>query len=67
MGLTRKRDLRDGNAVWARYQVPKILGAPLRRSLRAEVVVVGAGISFCITDRCGWDIMKRARHRRVVD
>jgi glycine/D-amino acid oxidase-like deaminating enzyme len=45
MGLTRKRDLRDGDAVWTTYAVPKIWGARLRRSLRTEVVVVGAGIS----------------------
>src|SRR5450755_2436909 len=45
MGLTRKRDLRDGKAVWTTYTVPKIWGAPLRRSLHTEVVVVGAGIS----------------------
>jgi glycine/D-amino acid oxidase-like deaminating enzyme len=45
MGLTRKRDLRDGDAVWTVRALPKIIGAPLRRSLRTEVVVVGAGIS----------------------
>jgi glycine/D-amino acid oxidase-like deaminating enzyme len=45
MGLTRKRDLRDGEAVWTRYAVPKVTGSRLRRSLRTEVVVVGAGIS----------------------
>jgi glycine/D-amino acid oxidase-like deaminating enzyme len=45
MGLTRKRDLRDGEAVWTVYPVPKIAGSRLRRSLRTEVVVVGAGIS----------------------
>ena len=45
MGLTRKRDLRDGDAVWTRFAVPKIVGARLRRSLSTKVVVVGAGIS----------------------
>jgi glycine/D-amino acid oxidase-like deaminating enzyme len=45
MGLTRKRDLRDGDAVWTTYAVPRIRGARLRRSLTTEVVVVGAGIS----------------------
>jgi glycine/D-amino acid oxidase-like deaminating enzyme len=44
-GLTRKRDLRDGEAVWTRFAVPKIVGSRLRHSLRTEVVVVGAGIS----------------------
>jgi glycine/D-amino acid oxidase-like deaminating enzyme len=45
MGLTRKRNLRDGKAVWTAYAVPAIAGARLSRSLRTEVLVVGAGIS----------------------
>jgi len=45
MGLTRKRNLRDGNAVWTAYAVPAIAGARQPRSLRTEVLVVGAGIS----------------------
>src|SRR5450631_131461 len=45
MGLTRKRDLRDGDTVWTTYAVPKIWGARLRRSFSTEVVVIGAGIS----------------------
>jgi glycine/D-amino acid oxidase-like deaminating enzyme len=45
VGLTRKRDLRDGKAVWTTRVLPRIFGAPLRRSVRSEVVVVGAGIS----------------------
>jgi glycine/D-amino acid oxidase-like deaminating enzyme len=45
VGITRKRDLRDGSAVWAAYAPPRIPGVRLRRSLRTEVVVVGAGIS----------------------
>ena len=45
MGLTRKRDLRDGKAVWTAGAVPKIVGVPLRRSLSTEVAVIGAGIS----------------------
>jgi glycine/D-amino acid oxidase-like deaminating enzyme len=45
MGLTRKRDLRDGAAVWTRYRAPRVLGARLRRSVHTDVVVVGAGIS----------------------
>ena len=28
MGLTRKRDFRDGEAVWTAYRVPKVRGAP---------------------------------------
>jgi glycine/D-amino acid oxidase-like deaminating enzyme len=45
MSLTRKRDLRDGKAVWANCRVPAIRGTQLRRSVTTEVVVVGAGIS----------------------
>ncbi|MEO7774916.1 MAG: FAD-dependent oxidoreductase [Steroidobacteraceae bacterium] len=45
MGLTRKRDLRDGKAVWTTYAVPRITGRRLKRSTNAEVVIVGAGIS----------------------
>lgn len=45
MGLTRKRDLRDGDAIWTTYRVPRIVGCRLRRSTHADVVVVGAGIS----------------------
>jgi glycine/D-amino acid oxidase-like deaminating enzyme len=44
-GLTKKRDLRNGTAVWTRYRVPKIHGTRLQRSQRTPVAVVGAGIS----------------------
>jgi glycine/D-amino acid oxidase-like deaminating enzyme len=45
MSLTRERDLRDGSAVWSTYRSPRIDGRRLRRSTRADVVIVGAGIS----------------------
>lgn len=45
MGLTRKRDLRDGAAVWTTYTPPKIFGTRLSRSTHTDVLVVGAGIS----------------------
>jgi glycine/D-amino acid oxidase-like deaminating enzyme len=45
MSITRHRDLRDGAAVWTTYKVPKITGDRLKRSLKTDVVVVGAGIS----------------------
>jgi glycine/D-amino acid oxidase-like deaminating enzyme len=45
VGLTRKRDLRNGDPVWTRYPVPRIAASRLRRSTTADVVVVGAGIS----------------------
>jgi glycine/D-amino acid oxidase-like deaminating enzyme len=44
MSLTRVRDLRGGTAVWAN-RLPGLRGTRLRRSVRADVVVVGAGIS----------------------
>lgn len=45
MGLTLKRDLRDGAAVWTRYRAPGIRGTRLTRSVSTSLVVVGAGIS----------------------
>ena len=45
MGLTRKRNLRTGATVWGLYKRPVITGSRLRRSTRADVVIVGAGIS----------------------
>ncbi len=45
MSLTRTRDLRDGKAVWATYAAPAVHGTRLKRSQRADVVVVGGGIS----------------------
>ncbi len=47
-GLTRQRDLRDGRPVWTGSPVPKIVASSLRRSTRADVVIVGAGISGAI-------------------
>jgi len=48
VALTRKKDLRDGEAVWSSYVTPRIVGTRLRRSTRADVVIVGAGISGAI-------------------
>jgi len=48
VGLTPKRDLRDGHAIWAANAPPAILGTRLQRSTRTDVVVVGAGISGAI-------------------
>jgi glycine/D-amino acid oxidase-like deaminating enzyme len=45
MGLTRKRDLRGGEAVWSTYPLPVVSAKRLQRSTNASVVVVGAGIS----------------------
>src|SRR5580698_6038933 len=52
MGITRKRDLRDGDAVWRAHALPRIVGAPLLRSLRTDVAVIGAGISGSIIAQC---------------
>ena len=59
MGLTRKRDLRDGDAVWSIRAPPKIWGAPLRRSLRTEVAVIGAGISGAMIAQALAELGKR--------
>jgi glycine/D-amino acid oxidase-like deaminating enzyme len=45
MGLIRKRNLRTGKPVWSAYRHAVALESPLRRSTRADVVVVGAGIT----------------------
>ncbi len=45
MRLTRNRDLRDGSAVWKGFDIPRVPVQRLRRSTRADVVIVGAGIS----------------------
>jgi glycine/D-amino acid oxidase-like deaminating enzyme len=45
MGLTQKRDLRDGGAVWTAYRVPKVMGTRLQRSVATDIVIVGGGIS----------------------
>jgi glycine/D-amino acid oxidase-like deaminating enzyme len=45
MGLTRKRDLRSGKAVWSAYRHLHIPVRRLRQATRTDVVVVGAGIT----------------------
>ena len=45
MSITKRRDLRDGRAVWTAYAVPTIRGTRLTRSLHSDVVIIGAGIS----------------------
>ncbi len=45
MGLTRKRNLHTGKPVWSAYRHRIAFESPLRRSTRAEVVVIGAGIT----------------------
>jgi glycine/D-amino acid oxidase-like deaminating enzyme len=45
VGLTKKRDLRDGRPVWKGFKFPAVRGTKLHRSTHADVVIVGAGIS----------------------
>lgn len=45
MSLTRKRDLRDGRPVWASYRHRAVRESRLSRDTRADVVIVGAGIT----------------------
>ena len=45
MGLTTKRDLRDGRPVWKAFKMPAVRPTRLHRSTHADVVIVGAGIS----------------------
>src|SRR5690242_19610072 len=44
-GLTRKRDLRSGRPLWLAGRQPPTPHRPLTRSAKAEIVVVGAGVS----------------------
>lgn len=45
MAATAKKDLRTGQPVWLARRMPPVAHAPMKRSLTAEIVVVGAGIS----------------------
>jgi len=51
MGLTRKRNLRTGNAVWTAYRRARVAVSPLKHSTRADVVVVGAGITGALVSQ----------------
>lgn len=51
MGLTRKRDLRSGKAVWTAYRHANIPASRLERSTHTEVVVVGAGITGALVSQ----------------
>lgn len=45
MTTTPKRDLRTGRPVWQDMAPPRIDAPPLRRDCRADVLVIGAGIT----------------------
>jgi glycine/D-amino acid oxidase-like deaminating enzyme len=51
MGLTRKRDLRTGDAVWKAYRHASIPMMRLKRATQAHVVVVGAGITGALVSQ----------------
>jgi ribulose 1,5-bisphosphate synthetase/thiazole synthase len=44
-GATEHRDLHSGEAVWQAYPVVRADGGNLARSRRADIVIVGAGIT----------------------
>ena len=43
--MARQLDLRTGRPVWMAYRAPRISVEPLARDARAEVLVVGMGVS----------------------
>lgn len=43
--MQRKLDLRTGRPVWFAYRAPRVPATKLTRDIRAEVLVVGMGIS----------------------
>lgn len=45
MGITREKDLWSGRPVWFSYRSPRIPSSPLCKNLRADIIVVGAGVS----------------------
>ena len=43
--LTRKHDLRTGRSVWHTRSLPVIAYSPLTKDAKADVLIIGAGIS----------------------
>ncbi len=43
--MPRKLDLRSGRPVWSAYRAPAVRSEPLTRDVKADVLVVGMGIS----------------------
>lgn len=43
--MTRQLDLRTGRPVWTAYRAPPVPVTPLTRDIKAEVLVVGMGVS----------------------
>lgn len=42
---TENKDLRSGRSVWETRRAPRVETAPLRRDIRADVLVIGAGVT----------------------
>lgn len=61
---TRRRDLRSGAPVWAHRAAPRVASRPLVRDLRADVLVVGAGISGALIADA---LTAAGRHVLVLD
>lgn len=64
MSLTRTRDLRSGNAVWSLNRLPSVRGDRLHRSVRTDVVIVGAGISAAMLAQ---SLAEAGMHPLIID
>ncbi len=60
--LTKKRDLRSGRPLWLAKRYPPTPHEPLIRSAKAEIVVIGAGISGALVT----DALLLAGHKVTV-
>jgi len=71
MSLTKKQDLRVGRAIWSRYPHPAVRQARLRRNVRSDIVVVGAGISGALVSEhltaTGFKPLILDRRRRALE
>lgn len=64
---TRKKDLRTGREVWRDFPAPRVAAHKLRRDEKADVLVIGAGVSGALTAdalvRAGFDVLVADRRR----
>ena len=67
--LTEKKDLRTGTPVWDSYPVPRIPFTELKSDQKADVVIIGAGITGAMTavelTELGLSVILLDRHRPV--
>jgi glycine/D-amino acid oxidase-like deaminating enzyme len=47
-GLTQRRDLRSGVSYWQSRRAPRLAYGPLKRDVKTDIVVVGAGITGAV-------------------